>query len=148
MVSWEDIAPEWVKSLKVLAGLSAAGVALTQNPMGFFKAFVLETALEWVLGGAGEIGAIILELWTILVYDVIVAGGVALLSPFGPVGDLILEGLRGLGDLINEVTAGLGPAAPFVAVLAWSAVTLAVAFGLAQLRKYGPRVLAWVIPWL
>lgn len=148
-VTWSALAPQWVKNLSVLASLTTVGgIALVDDPVAFLKAFFLEVVLTWVLESVGELALIILDLWTMFVDDVVVATGVALVEPLGPVGDAILFAFRGYGATVADLVAGLGPAAPFVVMAAWGLPTLAVAKGIGYLRRNWKSLVAAVIPWL
>lgn len=148
-VTWNALAPQWVKNLSVLASLTTVGgIALVDDPVAFLKAFLLEVLLKWVLEGVGELALIIGDLWTMFTEDVVVATGVALLEPLGPVGDGILWALRGYGDTVADLAAGLGPVAPFVVIAAWGLPTLALAKAVGYLRRNWKSLVAAVIPWL
>lgn len=149
-VSWGDLSgiPDWLKNLKALVGLSVLGISFLKNPIGFLQAFLLQTVVSWVLNGAGVLGAEILGIWEILVEDVVVRGGVAVLKPFGPIGDLILAGVRWFGAWTASLAMQAGPLAPFIAVAAWAVLTAALIVFLIGVRRYGPRLITYIIPWL
>lgn len=128
--------PGWVTGL---AGASALGVALTENPVAFVQAVVV----EWIVGGllslGGEAGALLSEMWGITA-SVFVMAGAEVARPFGIAGDAVLEVLGIVSSIVYDVAAMGGPLAPLIVVLAWGVVVVALA--------YLARTLLEVIKWV
>ncbi|WP_336331129.1 hypothetical protein [Haloarcula sp. CGMCC 1.2071] len=96
--------------------VSAGGVYLLNDPVGFVVGAVAEWAIGGVLTSVGEFGVLILDLYDILQNAVIDAGGVAV-EPFSIAGGLIGDGLDEVALLAASIAEATGPFAPLLAVV-------------------------------
>jgi hypothetical protein len=137
------------KLLATILSASVFGVAFTDDPVGFIQAVVLKWFVETVLGGGAVVAANILDLWDIFVEDMVVPFGVALVDPLGPIGDLLLEGVRGAGDVVAAIAGALpAPLSWLAAIAVWGLMFYAVVWGGVWAAKRLPKLLVWGLPWL
>lgn len=145
---WADLSlPDWLTSLKGLTGVSVLGYDLVSSPESFIVAVVLDTIVGWIRGFAGQVGLLVFDL-LVLFTDIVTDTGVALLKPFGAIGDLVLDMVGLVESLIIDIALLSGPFAPLLAVGLWVALFVGLAYALPRAIRLGFRVLTWVIPWL
>jgi len=131
--------PGWITDLRVLVPFAGTLAAFARDPQGFILNRVLTAVVGLVLEATAFVVATLDEVWSL------VAGIPSLVfSPIFSAGDLVASGFE-LGLLaINEAIVGvaslLGPAAPFVVVLVWAFLGIAVTWLINQLLT----VIKWI----
>lgn len=133
------VLPSWLKDLKTLTGVSALGVSLTDDPIGFVRAVVIEWSINGVLAATAELVGTILLAWSQVV-DAFVMAGAALLEPFGILGDIVIMVIALVGDIVVAIASIAGPFAPIIVVVLWGGI----AIGVGYLLRSGLEVVKWV----
>lgn len=126
-------------AIAALTGASALGVSLVDDPVGF----VIAVIVEWFVGGIlSLLEAIVMLISTVWIEltDAIIILGSALAESGGIVGETIALVLNELILVVESVASIGGPAAPFIIVLVWAGVVVAIAL----LIRAGLEVVKWI----
>ena len=122
-MSDDDVLPEWVTDLRVLAttsGLVAFLVDFGTDPVGTLQDVVIEIVVNWLLGG---ILGFIIEVLDLLsqVYASLASIPMLLLSAFldgmSVVSSLFIGGYSALGTLLTSIAGFAGPVGPILVMV-------------------------------
>jgi hypothetical protein len=113
-----------IESLSV----SALGIGLLQNPIGFVKAVSVELFIDTALRGGGLLGKLLGDRWTAAAGALTGAGG-AVGDAFGSIGGGLLDVVDGINGVAVSIASSAGPLAPVVVVILWAGVGIALAYG-------------------
>ncbi len=107
----------------ITSALSASvyGISLMDNPVGFVAAAVMDLVIGWVSDGVGVLVGIVGTLFGQFTWA-LEAGGAAAISPFTAAGDILLDLVQLVQDLAVDLSMGIGPLAPIIAIVLWALV--------------------------
>lgn len=108
--------------------------ALLDNPQAFIMAVVIDYFLEGAIQLAGETAAVIALAYG-TVADALTMTITEVTGSFGHVGDGLLDAVRALNETLVSVATTGGPAAPFLVLILWGAIGLAVAIAIRTLLE-------------
>lgn len=131
------------QALGALMGASALGVGLTEDPVGFVVAVVIDWAIGGMISFAGEVATEVLSVWNLLT-STIVGTGVLLLEPFGAIGQVPIIVIGLINEIIVNIAASAGPGAPVVVMFLWAVLVFFTAVAARAVIELTPLVVPWL----
>lgn len=114
-------------TLSSILSASTLGYSLSGNPQGFVLAVVYDALISAASNVAGEIGLILLNMWSIFTDATIgTIGGLFRAAGSSIASILIDDVVGGVNDIVVNLAAGAGPLAFVVIPVAWAIVTVFV----------------------